>query len=71
MKGRHLPTALKLGAAILVLHGLVALLGPFVAPYAQERMMAGPPIQGISFAHPFGTDQMLSLIHISEPTRPY
>ncbi len=58
MKGRHLPTALKLGAAILVLHGLVALLGPFVAPYAQERMMAGPPIQGISFAHPFGTDQM-------------
>ena len=52
------PTALKWGLAILVVQGLLAVLGPFIAPYAQDQMMAGLPIQGASLAHPFGTDQM-------------
>ncbi|WP_333816559.1 ABC transporter permease [Tabrizicola sp.] len=52
------PAALKWGLAILLLHGLMAVLGPFLAPYAQDQMMAGLPIQGASLGHPFGTDQM-------------
>lgn len=52
------PPALKWGLAILLLHGLMAALGPFLAPYAQDQMMAGLPIQGASLGHPFGTDQM-------------
>lgn len=55
---RRYPVALLLGGAILALHLAVAALGPFVAPYAQEQMMAGLPVQGASLAHPFGTDQM-------------
>jgi len=52
------PAALQWGLAILLLHGLMAVLGPFLAPYAQDQMMAGLPIQGASLGHPFGTDQM-------------
>ncbi len=52
------PAALQWGLAILLLHGLLAVLGPFLAPYAQDQMMAGLPIQGASLGHPFGTDQM-------------
>ncbi len=51
-------SALKWGLAILVLHALMAALGPFVAPYGQAQMMAGMPIEGASLAHPFGTDQL-------------
>lgn len=56
-RGRY-PAALTWGAVLLVLHLIVAVLGPFIAPYAQDQMMAGLPIQGASLAHPFGTDQM-------------
>lgn len=52
------PAALRWGLAILVLHLMVAALGPFIAPYAQDQMMAGRPIEGVSLAHPFGTDQL-------------
>lgn len=55
---RNGPAALRWGLAILVLHLLLAALGPFVAPYAQDQMMAGRPIEGASLAHPFGTDQL-------------
>ncbi|GAB1364627.1 hypothetical protein MASR1M32_38630 [Rhodobacter sp.] len=40
------PPALKWGLVILLLHGLMAVLGPFLAPYAQDQMMAGLPIRG-------------------------
>lgn len=53
-----LPSALKWGSVLLVLHLLAAVLGPFLAPYAQDQMMAGMPIQRASLAYPFGTDQM-------------
>lgn len=55
---RNGPAALRWGLAILVLHLVLAALGPFVAPYAQDQMMAGRPIEGASLAHPFGTDQL-------------
>jgi peptide/nickel transport system permease protein len=55
---RSLPSAFLLGAAILSVHIFLAVLGPWIAPYAQDQMMAGPPLAGPSFAHPFGTDQL-------------
>jgi peptide/nickel transport system permease protein len=55
---RRLPSAFVLGAAILAVHLALAVLGPWWAPYAQDQMMAGPPLSGPSVAHPFGTDQM-------------
>lgn len=50
--------ALKWGLALLAVHALMAVLGPFLAPYAQDQMMAGMPIEQASLAHPFGTDQL-------------
>lgn len=55
---RRLPSAFILGTVILSIHLALAILGPWIAPYAQDQMMAGPPLAGPSFAHPFGTDQM-------------
>jgi peptide/nickel transport system permease protein len=52
------PSALRWGAVLLLLHLGLAVLGPFLAPYAQDQMMAGMPIERASLAHPFGTDQM-------------
>lgn len=52
------PQALRWGAAILLIHLVLAVFGPFLAPYAQDQMMAGRPIELASLAHPFGTDQM-------------
>lgn len=55
---RRLPAAFVLGAAILAVHLALAILGPWIAPYAQDQMMAGRPLSGPSLGHPFGTDQM-------------
>lgn len=55
---RSSSSALRWGAAILVVHLLLALFGPLLAPFAQDQMMAGMPIERASLAHPFGTDQM-------------
>ena len=52
------PSALRWGVVLLLLHLGLAVLGPFLAPYAQDQMMAGMPIEPASLAHPFGTDQM-------------
>lgn len=55
---RAAPVAFRLGAVLLLVHLLLAAFGPWIAPYAQDKMMAGLPVQGPSFAHPFGTDQL-------------
>ncbi len=52
------PPAFVIGAAILAVHLALAILGPWIAPFAQDRMMAGPPLSSPSLGHPFGTDQM-------------
>ena len=37
---------------------LVAAIGPFIAPYGYAQMGAGIPLSGMSWAHPFGVDQL-------------
>ena len=54
----QMPLSFRLGSCILVLHFLVAMTGPFWAPYGFSQMGAGPPLSGMSFAHPFGIDQL-------------
>jgi len=36
----------------------VALAGPFLVPYGHAQMLAGTPLSGASWAHPFGVDQL-------------
>jgi peptide/nickel transport system permease protein len=52
------PMSFRIGAAILAAHFLAAALGPFVAPYGYSQMGAGIPLSGMSWAHPFGIDQL-------------
>jgi peptide/nickel transport system permease protein len=55
---RRTPRSFRIGAAILVVQILLAILGPLIAPYAQQQMMTGRPLAGMSWAHPFGVDQL-------------
>lgn len=55
---RTAPLAFRLGLILLVVNLVLAILGPWIAPYPQDMMMAGKPVQGASLAHPFGTDQL-------------
>jgi peptide/nickel transport system permease protein len=47
---------LTIGAAILVVFVLAALLAPYIAPYDPILQDADVRLQGPSWAHPFGTD---------------
>ena len=38
---RARPVAFRLGAALLLIHVALAVLGPWIAPYAQDQMMTG------------------------------
>ncbi len=55
---RRWPLGLRLGAFILAVHLVVAIVGPFVVPYGPTEMGAGVPLSGASWAHPFGLDQL-------------
>lgn len=55
---RQMPLGFKLGFIILAIHLGVAITGPFWAPYGYSKMGAGPPLSGMSLAHPFGIDQL-------------
>jgi peptide/nickel transport system permease protein len=55
---RRTPRSFRIGTAILVIQILLAILGPIIAPYAQQQMMTGRPLSGMSWAHPFGVDQL-------------
>jgi peptide/nickel transport system permease protein len=55
---RQMPLSLRFGATILLVHLVVALTGPFWAPYGLAQMGAGPPLSPMSWAHPFGVDQL-------------
>ena len=57
MLWRQMPLSFRIGSLILVVHLLVAVTGPFWAPYGYSQMGAGPPLSGMSLAHPFGVDQ--------------
>ncbi|MGH6939697.1 ABC transporter permease [Hypericibacter sp.] len=55
---RRTPTSFRIGAFILFVHLVVAVTGPFWAPYGYSQMGAGIPLSGMSWAHPFGIDQL-------------
>jgi len=55
---RQMPLSFRIGAVILALHALVAVTGPFWAPFGYSQMGAGPPLSGISWHHPMGVDQL-------------
>jgi peptide/nickel transport system permease protein len=55
---RRTPLSFRIGAAILLIHLAVAAFGPFLAPYGFAQMGTGAPLSGMSWAHPFGVDQL-------------
>ncbi len=55
---RRAPTSFRIGAVILFVHAIVAATGPFWAPYALDQLGTGIPLSGMSWAHPFGVDQL-------------
>jgi peptide/nickel transport system permease protein len=55
---RRTPRSFRIGAFILLVHLIVAVTGPFWAPYGFAQMGAGIPLSGMSWAHPFGIDQL-------------
>jgi peptide/nickel transport system permease protein len=55
---RRTPMSFRIGAFILFVHLVVAVTGPFWAPYGYAQMGAGIPLSGMSWAHPFGIDQL-------------
>ncbi len=55
---RRLPANLRIGLIILLVHFIVAATGPFWAPYGPSQIGTGPPLSGMSWGHPFGTDQL-------------
>src|SRR6478609_4710676 len=52
------PLSLRIGGTILAFHLILAAIGPFIAPYGYSQMGAGIPLSGMSWAHPFGIDQL-------------
>jgi len=55
---RQTPQSFRIGLIILLIHLLVAVTGPFWAPYGFSQMGAGIPLSGMTWKHPFGIDQL-------------
>src|SRR5688572_9438511 len=55
---RRTPLSLRIGAAMLAMHLAIAVVGPFLVPYGFAQMGTGAPLSGMSWAHPFGVDQL-------------
>ena len=52
------PQSFRIGLVILLVHLIVAATGPLWAPYGLSQMGTGIPLSGMSWAHPFGVDQL-------------
>ncbi len=52
------PHSFRIGFVILLAHAIVAATGPFWAPYGLAQLGTGMPLSGMSWAHPFGVDQL-------------
>jgi peptide/nickel transport system permease protein len=52
------PQSFRIGLVILLVHLVIAATGPLWAPYGFSQMGAGMPLSGMSWAHPFGIDQL-------------
>jgi peptide/nickel transport system permease protein len=50
--------SLRIGGIVLVIHFIIAATGPFWVPYGPAEIQTGPPISGMSWQHPFGTDAL-------------
>jgi peptide/nickel transport system permease protein len=55
---RQTPQSFRIGLVVLLVHLMIAATGPFWAPYGFSQMGAGIPLSGMSWAHPFGIDQL-------------
>ena len=55
---KQMPLSFRIGSVILLIHLVVAVTGPFWAPYGYSQMGTGAPLSGMSLAHPFGVDQL-------------
>ena len=51
-------TLQRIGLAILLTHGLVAIVGWIWTPYGYAKLGTGIPLSGMSWQHPFGVDQL-------------
>lgn len=52
------PGSFRIGLVLLLLHLLLAVAGPWIAPFPQQEMMTGRPVMGPDLLHWFGTDQL-------------
>lgn len=52
------PSSFRIGLALLAVHLVLAVAGPWIAPFPQQQMMAGRPVAGPDLLHWFGTDQL-------------
>jgi len=52
------PQSLRIGSLILLFWILVAVVGTVWTPYGYAKLGAGLPLEGMSWAHPFGVDQL-------------
>jgi peptide/nickel transport system permease protein len=52
------PQSFRIGLIVLLVHLIVAITGPFWAPYGFSQMGTGIPLSGMSWTHPFGIDQL-------------
>ena len=48
----------KVGFIILFIHILIAITGPFWAPYHYAEINVGEPLTGMSWKYPFGVDSL-------------
>lgn len=55
---RTAPLSFKVGLAILGLHLVIAVAGPFIAPFGSVEIGTGVPVSGMSLQHPMGVDQI-------------
>ncbi|MDQ7249948.1 ABC transporter permease [Dongia sedimenti] len=55
---RQTPQSFRIGLIILLLHLILAVTGPFWAPYGFSQMGTGIPLSGMTWKHPFGVDQL-------------
>jgi peptide/nickel transport system permease protein len=55
---RKAPAGFRVGLVLLAIHLMVAVVGPFAAPYGYAEIGTGLPLSGMSLEHPMGVDQI-------------
>jgi peptide/nickel transport system permease protein len=54
---RRLHASGRIGALIIGVYIVMAIIGPSIRPYAPDALLTGPPLKGPSSAHWLGTDE--------------